>query len=481
MREQPNFVVCICDQLQTWATGCYGNDFVRTPAIDRLAAEGTRFEYGVTPYPVCMPARSALISGRYNRSCTGGVSNVAYPTRPGDFAMPEYPERGRPHVSAPTVAELLRDAGYDTGVIGKWHIHSRPHDVGFDYSLIPRVHHAHTAQLFSENGGPEFVAPGYSLDFEVDQVDRYLSQHAGDSHPFFLYYSISPPHCPVADIPEEYRTMYAPADVPLRANVPEDLAIPDPDHWYRVYRWDYRYYSLELPYTDTLPTPYGLRELSAEYYGAVSWTDSAVGRMLESLDRNGLADDTIVLFVADHGDNLGSHGLIQKGTPNTESVRIPFIVRDARNVRDPRDAGDVRRSTAPRHITDVSAGLVDIAPTLLSLTGLEIPDHFQGKSLSPWIRPTAGTADTPDAKPPAETATYFETGRGVGVYDRNLVYYADRDPQTGALADRPAWAVDVVTDPYERTAREGATLSEADARRLRAMIEDWNERTPFGV
>ncbi|MBM3495186.1 MAG: hypothetical protein FJX72_12825, partial [Armatimonadetes bacterium] len=200
--RKPNIVLCTCDQLRAFEIGCYGNRFVRTPNIDRLGREGVRFETAVTNYPVCMAARSVMLSGMHNRACTGGVSNVAYPTKPGDHAMPEYPEKGRPHLKQQTLPEALREAGYATTAIGKWHIHSWPQDIGFDHYVIPRVHHCHSGQSFTEDGGPEFVPPGYSVDYEAERVERFVADRAKSAQPFFLFYNISPPHCPVADAPE---------------------------------------------------------------------------------------------------------------------------------------------------------------------------------------------------------------------------------------------------------------------------------------
>ncbi len=103
--------------------------------------------------------------------------------------------------------------------------------------------------------------------------------------------------------------------------------LPDQDHWFKVYRWDYRYYNFHLPYTEELPEDFTLQRVIAEYYGMTTWVDDAVGRMLAALDANGLAEDTIVVFTSDHGDYLGSHGRVQKGDLHEESVRIPLIVR----------------------------------------------------------------------------------------------------------------------------------------------------------
>ena len=326
--KRPNIVLCICDQLRSFEVGCYGNEVIRTPHIDGLAAEGTRFETAVSNYPLCMPARSVLLSGMYNRACTGGVGNVVFPgRRPGDFQLPEYPYAGRPHLKSLTLPEALRELGYETAVIGKWHVHSWPNDIGFDSYLIPRVHHCHTGQNYTENGGPEFSHPGFSTDFEAGRVESFIEERKDSDKPFFLYYSISPPHNPLRDAPERYLSMYNPDDIPLRPNVDLTVPLDNQEYWFKVYRWDYRHYSMHLPYTETLPDDYGLRRLIADYYGLTTWVDDSVGRMLDALEAAGLAEDTIVVFTSDHGDCLGSHGLVQKGNATEESIRIPLIAR----------------------------------------------------------------------------------------------------------------------------------------------------------
>jgi len=379
-----------------------------------LAREGVRFETAVTNFPVCMAARSVLMSGQYNRTCTGGVGNVSYPSRPGDFNLPEYPYAGRPHLKSPTLPEILRDEGYRTATIGKWHIHSWPHEIGFDAYLIPRVHHCHTSQCFTENGGPEFVPEGYSVDFESDRVERFIAQQREAVRPFFLYYNISVPHCPLDDAPEQFRAMYQPEDILLRANVDIERPLRDQEYWFKVYRHDYRFYNLHLPYTEALPEGYTLRHLIAEYYGMTTWMDVAVGRMLSALDRHGLRENTIVVFTSDHGDNLGSLGLVQKGGPNEESIRVPMIIRWPELGILP----EVNRT----HV----GSLVDIASTLLSLVGTRIPPHFHGRDLAGLCRGQA--ADTP-------CHAFVETGRGIAIRTVTHMYFLPF--AAGSEADPP--------------------------------------------
>lgn len=459
-KRSPNIIVCTCDQLRAFETGCYGNDFVRTPNIDSLAREGVRFETAVTNFPVCMAARSVLISGQYNRACTGGVGNVSYPAKPGEYNMPEYPEAGRPHLKAPTMAESLRACGYHTAAIGKWHIHSWPHDVGFDYYLIPRVHHCHTGQSFTENGGPEFIAPGYSVDFEAERVKTFLARRGNTNQPFFLYYNISPPHCPLADAPEKYLKMYDPADIPLRANVDVERVIPKMDYWLRVYRYDFRYYNLRLPYTEIIPDNYGWRELTAEYLGLTTWADDVLGVMLGALDASGMAGETIVVFVSDHGDNLGSLGLVQKGGPNEESIRIPMIFRC------PGQAG--RGGTV---VSGQVASLVDVMPTVLDLAGAEIPGHIHGQSLAPVIRG--------EAQRVGEDSGFIETSEGACIRSPRYSYFLPYAGPDKSFADKPKAFYDLEADPLQARNLAGVPGHEKAAADLDARLRAWDARIPW--
>jgi arylsulfatase A-like enzyme len=378
-----------------------------------------------------MAARSVLISGQHNRTATGGKTNVAYAGRPGDFNMPEYPYPKRPHLPHETLPELLQTAGYETHVIGKWHIHSWPHEIGFDHYLIPRVHHAHSAQIYSRDGGPEFAPDGFSVDFEALEAEALIASKSKAETPFFLYYNISPPHCPVADMPDEFLKMYDPAQITLRENTNEH-AIEDKDYWYKVYRWDFRYYSFRLPHTMTLPDGYDLHALAAEYYGAVTWMDRAVGRILDAVKTAGIEGDTLIVFTSDHGENLGSHGLVQKGTENDESIRIPLVM-----------AGP---NVAHTRVGSSVASLVDLAPTFLAVAGVPVPDHMHGASLMN----EAGGDDS------APRDAFFQTTQGVGIRSCEMLVYAKLDNRQ--IADAPCTVFDMVADPFQYQ-----NLAETDA------------------
>ncbi len=419
----------MCDQLRAFELGCYGHPVVRSPAIDGLARQGLRLEHAVSNCPVCMPARSVVLSGQYARTCCGSPTNRCNEFINGGASMPEYPRAGRPHLRDRTLPEQLRAAGYHTAAIGKWHIDSWPEDVGFDHYVIPRVHHCHSGQLFTENGGLEFSPPGYSVDYEAQRVAEYLRERAQSNQPFFLYYNISPPHMPVGDMPARYREMYDPRTVKLRPNA-DAARVANLEHWLRVYLWDYRYYELGLRSTQTLPPGFSLEQLTAYYWGAIAWVDDTVGTLLRALDEHQLTQDTLLVFCADHGDLLGSHGLMNKGTLHQESIRVPMLVRWPGQLQLGVDRDGI-------------AGLVDLAPTLLELAGLEAPDTMQGRSLAErWRGSRADPANH----------TFIEAvhnGVGIATPTHTLgVPWANR-PHDWSAGAAPHWLSCLREDPYE--------------------------------
>jgi arylsulfatase A-like enzyme len=456
--RQPNIILCTCDQLRAFEVGCYGNRVIRTPHMDRLAAEGTRFETAVTSFPVCMPARSSMLSGQYARRCTGGIGNAS---RPGGGGMPEYPVPGRPHLPDPTLPEILADLGYYNAVIGKWHIHTWPDVLGFDYYLVPRVHHCHTGQSYTENGGPEFVPPGFTVEFEAGQVGRFLQEHRHASQPFFLFYNISPPHCPYADAPERFLNMYRPDDMPIRPNVNLAQRLPDQDHWFKVYRYDYKYYDHHLPYTDTLPDGYDLRHVLAEYYGLTSWVDEALGQLLHALDASGLSEDTILVFTSDHGDYLGSHGRVQKSGLHEESIRIPLIIRWQQQ---PGSRGQVVREQV--------AGLADLAPTMLDLAGVEAPAHMHGRSLASILRGERTALD--------DDAAMVETdGEGIAIRTPTHLYALPAGRPGRLPGAEPYLFFDLTRDPYQLQNLAGSAEQRPIALDLDRRLRHWHETTAW--
>ncbi|MEL7239144.1 MAG: sulfatase-like hydrolase/transferase, partial [Planctomycetota bacterium] len=255
--DRPNLLFVMCDQMRAHALGCYGNRLTRSPFLDSMAEAGTHVEHAISNCPVCVPARTLLLSGQYARSSLGRPSNTALSwtdswDNPGWSFYPYCPEK-REAFPQPTMPELLQRAGYHTAAIGKWHVDAWPHQLGFDDWLIPRSFHAHSNQLFTRNGEPEFAAPGFSVDFEADEMAKFFNRRAQEDAPWFMYYNISPPHMPLADMPEKYLTMYDPGDVTMRDNVERDLSKVgghggDFADRAAKYLWDYRNNIARLPH-----------------------------------------------------------------------------------------------------------------------------------------------------------------------------------------------------------------------------------------
>lgn len=461
MPDLPNLVFCMCDELRWCELACYGHPHIRTPHIDRLAAKGVRFEVGVSNSPVCMPARSLVVSGQHTRSACGTLTNRSWQTKDGGWVMPQWPSPGRPQLREQTVPERLREAGYTTAAIGKWHIESWPDDVGFDHYLIPAVQHAHSAQWFCEDGGPIFAAPGYSVDYEADRVAEYLQQRDDDGRPFYLYYNISPPHMPLADAPEKYTAMYGRDDVVVRDNVDLNKPIERQTDRFLTYLWDYRHYRDRLPYCMTLPWEgFDLVDLTAMYMGLTTWVDDTVGRLLSELETHGMIDNTIVVFTADHGDNLGSHGFMGKSRLLEESYRVPMMVSGP--------------GVTAGGVSGQVASLADWAPTFATQAGIDAPAHWHGQDLSPVL---TGRRETLD-----HNAAFIETGHhGCGIRTATHVLgipWARGSERT--LADAPHVFHDLIADPYQLDNRAEAALDDSVKAGLEEAVRAWDATTSWG-
>jgi choline-sulfatase len=460
MAETPNIVICQCDQLRWAELGCYGHPVFRTPMIDRLADRGVRFENAVVACPSSTVSRAALLSGQYSRRCVGGLSGLREDAH--GVYMPEYPARGRPCCPDTTLAEALVDRGYHTAAIGEWRVPSWPDEMGFEEYCIPRAHDCHSGQIYTEDGGPEFAPDGWSVDFEASRVDQYLHDRAHEQSPFFLYYNISPPHCPVADGPEHYVHLYDPKTVELRPNVHPDQLQAGSDHWLKVYRWDYRYYLLGLPHTQQLPEGYDIRHVVAEYGGMISWVDDTVGKLVNNLARHRVLDRTILVFTSDHGDYLGSHNRFQEEGLHDEPIRVPLIF-------------SAPQALTPRVIEHQVASNVDLMPTLLELAGCDVPDSVDGRSLAGVLRGDAAVTDRPHA--------FVETSQEVGIRTASHLYalplLADESARPPSLGEEPTLFYDMTTDPYQQRNLAGTGAQADTAAQLDRLIRVWDVDTPW--
>ncbi len=326
--KHPNIVFVFADQMRASALGCLGIENVKTPNLDRLAKEGTLFTRAISNYPVCCPARATLLTGLHSQN-HGLVTN--------DQQL---------RTDLPTIAHHLNSGGYRCGYIGKWHVDCvdrgvyippGPRRRGFDdLWAVNNCNHAYMNGYYylNEYRDPIWIE-GYEPDAQTDIAVDYIEKKTQGNDPFCLFLSWGPPHCPYKEVPQEYLDMYPPEEIELKPN-----AVGTAD-----------------------------KSVIAGYYAHITALDDCMGRILEAIDRCSIRDNTIVIFTSDHGDMLFSHNHGWKMKPWAESVNIPFIVRWPHRIPAGRFCGS-------------PIGLVDIMPTLLGLSGLEIPDDVDGSDLS---------------------------------------------------------------------------------------------------
>ncbi len=467
----PNVLLFMTDQ-QRWDTlGSTGRTPCRTPNLDRLSRAGVTFDRCLTPDPICCPARAALFTGRYPHA-TGVGNNRELP------------------LERPALPEVFHQAGYHVAYAGKWHLGHGRAQAGFHAFAGERGREykqwleAHNFEDTYPYGRPEF-----SFFFNGEGRNRISSPHTAPQpgltettfdtwvanralehletrpldRPFFHVCSFHGPH-PVFSVPEPYYSLYDPAAVPEPANFADPMdgkpAFQRRSIWHGAAKAH-----------GTTWEPW--RRSMAVYWGYITLLDELIGRVLGRLESLGLADDTIVVMTADHGELMGSHGLFQKSSMYEEALRVPLIIRAPRLV--PAAAGG-RRIVAP-------VSLTDLAPTLLGLTGLGdlgtrlLEPH--GRDLSTWL---AGQEPVPPAflgsgDDPAAGAVFseYKPYQGEGMTDIRCIIgprykYAWNRDDRDELYD--TWA-----DPLELHNRAGDPALGEVRRALRQRLLAWMQQT----
>ena len=335
MSDRPNLLFVFADQMRGMDMACAGNPQVRTPTLDRLAGEGTLFTRAYANCPVCTPSRGTILTGRYPLSHRAVANDMPLPT------------------DEVTIAHVLRDAGYRTGYVGKWHLDGVPRDrftppgprrQGFDFWAAWNCAHAYfRGKVFRDEPTPVELG-GYEPVGHTDLAIEFLRRR--DESPFSLFLSWGTPHAPYGQVPEEYLGLYAPAGLELRPNA----ASQPPEGFRRL---------ADGPD----------RQALAGYYAHITALDEQLARLLAVLDEQGAAGNTVVGFTSDHGDMLWSQGMCKKEQPWEEAIQIPLLVRWPGRVPAGRRCGEL-------------IGTADLAPTLLGLMEIEPPATMQGGELS---------------------------------------------------------------------------------------------------
>ncbi|MCP3918938.1 MAG: sulfatase-like hydrolase/transferase [bacterium] len=354
--RRPNILFLFADDHRPDAIGAAGNPHIQTPHIDGLAERGFRFTrnycMGSIHGAVCQPSRAMLHAGRTLYRVEMNLSGV------------------------PTLGETLRAAGYATFGTGKWHNGGesflRSFEQGRNVMLGGMSNHLAVPIRHVQPDGelsPRSIGEGFSSELFADAAIEFLDGlDATSDQPFFAYVSFTAPHDP-RQPPLSYRKMYYEKRPPLPKNFM-------PQHPFHNGWMSGRDESL-APWPRTREV---VGDQLAEYYGLITHMDDQIGRILEALERSGHADDTIVVFTADHGLAVGSHGLLGKQSVYEHAMGAPLVV-----------AGP----GIPQGESEALTYLYDLMPTLLDEAGVEVPSDVEGKSLRPvWEGKSAGVRDS---------------------------------------------------------------------------------------
>ena len=354
MPNRPNILVFQTDDHGQWASGCYGNREIHSPSMDWLAATGARMTRAFTPCPVCSPARASFWTGKIPSA--HGVHDYLQEGYGAGFT--DHPGIG----DQTTLGDLLQQAGYHTGLVGKWHAggqgEPRP---GFDFwvSSLLGTNAKFGEQRYSDNGRTvEFR--GHQAPYLTDQALRFLRDRP-DPQPFFLYVGYTDTHTPHKSSPERLVEKYRHAAF---SDIPDESYGGEHGRARRMHDKDEH------------------REQIAQYYAAVEMIDSQIGRVIDELDSRGLLDDTLIVYTSDHGHMNGHHGLHCKGNATVpqnlldESILVPCLLRWPGGV----ESGRVQDAFVDH--CDLHATLLDAAGAASGDAGANKP----GRSCLPLLR-----------------------------------------------------------------------------------------------
>lgn len=345
-RRPPNIVVILTDDQRWDAMSCAGNTLIRTPNIDRLAAEGARFANAFVTTSLCSPSRASLLSGQYARR--HGVQNN-FTEYPDD--LPGYPRR-------------LKEAGYETAYIGKWHMGEDNDErrAGFDHWFSHRGQGNYFDNEFNDDGVRRRI-PGYYTTAITEQAVAWLRrEHA---RPFLLILGQKAPHGGPIQPEPRFEHALDVVPIPRPANA-DDYAAPGKPSWLRE----------SFPTWHGLGGPlYGRKDYAdfvRAYLSTLLSVDESVGRVYETLKESGRLDDTVIVYTSDNGFVLGEHGRVDKRTLYEESIRVPLLVRYPPLAR----AGTV---------IDRMVLNLDLAPSLVDLGGARPLSGISGQSWKPLL------------------------------------------------------------------------------------------------
>jgi arylsulfatase A-like enzyme len=425
-QSHPNIILIMTDDHAKNAVSCYGSKINQTPNIDRLAHEGIRFDNSFVTNSICAPSRAVILTGKYSH--INGLKD----------------NRDRFNGDQMTFPKLLQKAGYQTAMIGKWHLKSPPQ--GFNtWKILPGQGDYYNPR-FIENGDTvryEGYATNLITDFSIETLDDF-----DKGKPFCLLYFHKAPHRNW--MPDtKHLTLYDDVEIPLPETFFDDYStrsaaareqdmeiinlftstdmkihMPEgakdysggsgadnfnaPKWWARNYNsmteeqrkaWDAAYEPKNKAFAEANLSGKELaiwkyQRYIKDYLRCVTSVDENIGRLLDYLDKNGLTDNTIIIYTSDQGFYLGEHGWYDKRFMYEESLGMPLIVRYPKEIK-------------PGSISDEIVMNLDFCPTFLDYAGIKIPEDVQGESLRPLLN-----GQTPDTWRDAMYYHYYEYPHG---------------------------------------------------------------------
>jgi arylsulfatase A-like enzyme len=379
-QKRPNILFIMSDDHDAHAISCYGSKVNETPHIDRLAKEGMRFEHCFCTNSLCAPSRAVILTGKYSH--LNGLKDNKDTFDGGQQTGPK----------------LLQQAGYETAIIGKWHLKTDP--TGFDYWDILPGQGVYYNPVLIEMGRRK-KHQGYVTEIITDHALRWLKGRTSDK-PFYLMLHHKAPHREWEPAPK-YLTFYDDKKIPEPATLFDDysgrgraaheqdmtiaktmtnrdvkLVPPNGLTPEQKAQWDAAYDPKIKAFKETDPQGRDLvrwkyRRYMQDYLGCIASVDESVGRVLDYLQEAGLADNTIVFYTSDQGFFLGEHGWFDKRFMYEESLQMPLLVRYPKEIQ----AGSVNKDLVMN---------LDFAETFLDYAGVRAPQDMQGVSLRPLLR-----------------------------------------------------------------------------------------------
>lgn len=429
---KPNLLFLFADQLQAFTLGCGGHPIIKTPYIDALAADGVRFNTTYSTSPICTPFRGVLMSGQY-------------PTQSGCM----FNNQGL-RDDARSIADCLNEGGYTTSYVGKWHLGASgniaiPPELRYGFQRFAgyQCYNEFWDQVifFDEDEQPiEFDE--HRTDATATLTIQRLNELHDTGQPWAHFASFQNPHYPLQPSPE-FEAMYFNSPVLFRDNVKPCNPFT-PTHSPK---------SPRPPERDPNFQRYGrsLEAFHRMYYAMVTQLDFAIGRIIRHLKRLGQYDNTVIIVTSDHGEMMGSHGMMNKAVAFEESSRIPLIVRTPNGLRN--------------HLRDETINSIDFNPSMLDWLGLPAESHFSGRSFASL---------TQDATPEEEPRTII-VDYDKWVMVRRGPWKAVTDHETGELRA----IYDLSRDPYEMKNLAESQMRPAVTESLLKIVENW--RSEMGL